>query len=359
MSEQENALSQPTAPTSIRRWLPLIVAATVIALVAGGLGAFAYRKLAPQPGTCDVQQLATKVQPSLVWVQTDGEPREALGSGVIIRADGVILTNAHLVTVAKVGPITVLLPSGERLPAKLVGSDPISDLAVLKVDRGKLPAMPLAWGEKLALGQPLAALGSPLGEFVTLPTVTIGAFNRNVLAPKAGGGMTYLTDSIQLNAPMTEAVSGGAVVTCDGQLIGIATAVSIPPEIDYSGWGVSFGYAIPATIAYRVSQELLADGTATHPWTGLSVAQVSADVAVRHDGQPGLFVQTATTGSPATTAGLKSGDLITSLNGQAATSASYSRLLLAAKVGDQVAVAYLRDGQPHQATITLTEQPAN
>ncbi|MBU4418149.1 MAG: S1C family serine protease [Actinobacteria bacterium] len=356
MSEQEKSLSQPTAPSSVRGWLPLIAGATVIGLASGVLGAVAYKELGDQPGSCDPQRLAVKVQPSLVTVTATGNA-SPVGNGVIVQADGVILTNAHQLGAGTPSSLSVQLPSGEQLTAKLVGTDPVSDLAVLKVDRVQLPALPLAWGEVVKVGQPVVALGSPLNQRSTLTSGLISAVNQNVAAAKTGGGVTILQDSLQLDTPISDPLTGGALVSCDGQLIGLSTAVPIPPKADTASWSRDLGYAIPATIARRVSQELLANGTATHPWTGLSVAQVSADIAVRHDGQPGLFIQTAATGSPATTAGLMAGDLITSLDGQTATSASYSRLLLTAKVGDQVSVAYLRDGQAHQATITLTEQP--
>jgi len=357
VSEQEKALSQPTPPTSFRGWLPLIAGATVIGLAAGVLGAVAYKELGDQPGSCDPQRLAVKVQPSLVTVIADGSA-SPLGNGVIIQADGVILINAHQLG-STPSSLSVQLPGGEQLPAKLVGADPVSDLAVLKVDRVQLPALPLAWGEVVKVGQPVVALGSPLNQHSTLTSGLISAVNQNVAAARADGGITILQDSLQLDTPISDPLTGGALVSCDGQLIGLSTAVPIPPKADAASWNRDLGYAIPATIARRVSQELLTDGTATHPWTGLSVAQVSADIAVRHNGQPGLFVQAATAGSPAATAGLMAGDLITSLDGKAATSASYSRLLLTAKVGDQVQVAYLRGGQTHQASITLTEQPAN
>jgi putative serine protease PepD len=294
----------------------------------------------------------------MVTVLSAGGDLVPVENGVIIQADGVILTNAHPLGSATPAALSVVLPSGEQLPATVIGIDAVSDLAVLKVERAQLPAMPLAWGEPLSIGEPVVALGSPLNEQSTVSGGIISALNRNVAAGTASGGITTLQDSLQLDVPLTDALSGAAVVNCDGQLIGLGTAVPVPANVDVAAWSAAVGYAVPSTIARRISQELLATGKATHPWTGLSLTQVSADIAVRHDGQPGLFVQATNAHGPAATAGLAAGDLITALNGEAATSASYSRLLLTATVGDSVSVSYLRDGQTHQATVAITEQSA-
>jgi putative serine protease PepD len=341
-----------------RKWWPQIGAAIVIALVAGALGAAAYKELDDQPGSCDAQLLSIQVQPSVVaLVPTTGETTP-VGNGVIIQADGVILTNATLLTGVKDGALSVLLADGETVAAKVIGTDPTSDVAVIKIDRTGLPAMPLSWNEALKVGEPVVAVGSPLSTQSTVASTVISTLNRNVAAPKAGGGSTTLPDLIQVNAPINDTLAGGALVTCEGQLVGLSSSIQTPPDTQIRAGDQDFGYAIAATIARRISQELLTNTKATHPWSGLGTAQVTTDAALRLHSQPGLYVQVVTANSPAAAAGLATGDLITSLNGAAATSASFSRLSLTAQVGDQLAVSYLRGGQTHQANLTLVEQPA-
>jgi putative serine protease PepD len=346
----------PGSGPAWRKWWPQISGAIVIGLVAGALGAMGYKELGDQPGSCDTQRVADLVQPSLVLVVPDGDG-SSIGNGVIIQADGVILTNATVLAAATHPSLGVVLADGEKLAATVIGSDPASDVAILKVDRTQLPALPLSWNEPLQIGQPAVAVGSPLNRQSTLTSALLSALNRNVSAPKAGGGNTTLPDLIEVNTPISDALTGSALVTCEGRLIGLSTAIQTPAGAAASGGDSGFGYAIPVTIARRVSQELLTTAVATHPWLGLEVGQVSADAALRHRGQPGLYVQAVTAAGPASIAGLRPGDLITSFNGEPATSASLSRLFLTASVGTTVSVSYLRAGQTQQASLTLVEQP--
>ncbi|MCA0294315.1 MAG: trypsin-like peptidase domain-containing protein [Actinobacteria bacterium] len=341
-------------------WAELIGIGVALALAGGGLGALAAIKLSPAPGSCDTTRVATAALPSVVTVFVQGRAGSGSGSGAIIRADGVILTNDHVIAAAATsGTIEVLLDNGERQPARLVGTDPLTDLAVLKIDRNKLPTLLLAPREPLTVGQPVVALGAPLGLSGTVTSGIVSALGRNVPAPKAGGGTTVLMGSIQTDASINPGNSGGPLVTCEGRLVGVNTAISTVPNADGTAGGgsVGIGFAVPASTAQRIVDQLLADGRATHPWIGAQTAEITPDTADRFGTKAGLFVQAVTAGGPAATAGLAEGDVITSIAGGSATNVSLAWLLVSAKVGDQVPVEYVRDGASHQATITLAEQP--
>jgi len=342
-------------------WLELIGLALVLALAGGALGAVGAIKLSPTAGSCDAARQSASVLPSVVTIFITGSGGSGSGSGAVIRADGVVLTNDHVIAAAAgSGTIEVLLNSGERIPARLVGTDPITDLAVLKVDRNKLPTLLLSPRERLQVGQPVVALGAPLGLSGTVTAGIVSALNRNVPAPKSGGGTTVLVGAIQTDASINPGNSGGPLVTCEGRLIGVNTAISTVPNAQgVSGGGsVGIGFAVPATTAQRVVDELLSAGRTTHPWIGASTAEMSQDLADRFGSRAGLLVESVTAGGPAATAGIVPGDVITSLGGSPATGAALGWLLATAKVGDVVPVEFYRDGAVHSAQLTLVEQPA-
>ena len=342
-------------------WVEVIGIALSLALVSGGLGALAALKLYPTAGSCDAARLSASVLPAVVTVFVSGPGGSGSGSGAVIRADGVVLTNDHVIAAgATSGTIEVLLNSGERIPAHLVGTDPITDLAVLKVERNKLPTLLLSPRERLQVGQPVVALGAPLGLSGTVTAGIVSALNRNVPAPTSGGGTTVLVGAIQTDASINPGNSGGPLVTCEGRLIGVNTAISTVPNAEgVSGGGsVGIGFAVPATTAQRVVDELLSTGRTTHPWIGANTVEMSQDLADRFGSRAGLLVESVTAGGPAATAGIQPADVITSLAGSPATGAALGWLLATAKVGDVVPVEFFRDGTVRQAQLTLAEQPA-
>ena len=341
-------------------WLELAGFATLLALAGGGLGALAAMRLSPAPGACDTTRVATAALPSVVAVFATGPQGSGSGSGAIIRADGVVLTNDHVVAPsAEVGTIEVLLNSGERLPARLVGTDPITDLAVLKLNRNKLPALLLAPREPLTVGQPVVALGAPLGPAGTVTSGIVSALGRDLPVARAGGKDGILTGAIQTDAAINPGNSGGPLVTCDGRLVGVNTDVSTVLDAGgvVAGGSVGIGWAVPASTAQRIVDELLATGRATHPWIGARTVQVSQDTADRFGTSAGLFVQEVDPDGPAAAAGLQAGDVITTLAGEPATGVSLGWLLVSAEVGDTLAVEYARAGVPGESTLTLAEQP--
>lgn len=341
-------------------WLELIGIAVALALVGGGLGGLAAIKLSPAPGSCDTTRVATAALPSVVTVFVTGADASGSGSGAIIRADGVVLTNDHVIAAAATsGTIEVLLNNGEKLAADLVGTDPLTDLAVLKLDRNKLPTLLLAPREPLTVGQPVVALGAPLGLSGTVTSGIVSALGRNVPVPKANGGTTVLAGAIQTDASINPGNSGGPLVTCEGRLVGVNTAISTVPNASGVGGGgsVGIGFAVPASTAQRIVDELLANGRATHPWIGATTAEVTPDIADRFGTSAGLFVQEVASGGPADIAGLEPGDVITRIGGESAHTVSLAWLLVSAKVGDEVAVEYVREGASRTTSLTLVEQP--
>lgn len=341
-------------------WLELLGLALAVTLGGGALGALAAIELSPAPGACDTTRVATAALPSVVTVYASGTAGAGSGSGAVIRADGVVLTNDHVIaTAAEAGTIEVLLNNGEKLPARLVGTDPITDLAVLKLERNKLPTLLLAPREPLVVGQPVVALGAPLGLSGTVTSGIVSALNRNVPVPTAGGGTTVLAGSIQTDAAINPGNSGGPLVTCEGRLVGVNTAISTVPDASGTGGGgsVGIGWAVPASTAQRIVDELLASGRATHPWIGAQTVEISPDTADRFGTTAGLFVQAVAPGGPAAAAGLREGDVITRVNGEQATSVSLAWLLVSAGVGDDVELEFVRAGSPATATLTLVEQP--
>jgi len=356
MSEPASWWRRPASLT----WSTLIAIAAAVTVVAGGLGAVAAVTLTAGPGSCNTERVASQALPAVVTVLVSASGSSGSGSGSIITSDGMVLTNDHVIAPAATsGTIEVLLNDGTKLPSRLVGTDPLTDLAVLKVERTGLPTLQLAPNENLRVGQPVVALGAPLGLSGTVTSGIISALNRNVPAPKAGGGTTVLVGSVQTDAAINPGNSGGPLVTCSGTQIGVNTAISTVPNSDGTAGGgsVGIGWAVPAATAQRISSELIADGRASHPWLGLSASEISADVAARFKAASGLFVQAVDAGGPAATAGLRAGDVIIRLNGGSATSMALSALRLSAAVGDQVGVDYVRDGATASATITLAEQP--
>ncbi len=326
------------------------------AVIGGGIVQLA----APVPGACDARRVAEEALPAVVTVFVKSPDGNGSGSGAIIGSDGLILTNDHVIaTGVEKGTIEVLLTGGRTAEASVVGTDPVTDLALLQIEGRRLPTLSLAPGEPLQVGQPVVALGAPLGLSGTVTAGIISALGRNIPAPTSTGGTTVLAGAIQTDASINPGNSGGPLVTCGGRLIGVNTAISTVPNADGTAGGgsVGIGFAVPASTAQRVVTELQANGRVTHPWMGIAVSEITDETAIDFDTQPGLFVQQVVPGSPAEAAGLLTGDIITKLNGGAATSVSLAWLLVSARVGDAVTIGYLRGTTSGETTLTLVEQP--
>ena len=268
-----------------------------------------------------------------------GELQHALGSGVIVRADGYILTNHHVVENAE--EIKVDLTNRQTYSAKLVGSDPPSDLAVLKVDAGNLPMLPLGNSEQVRIGDVVLAIGNPLG---LGETVTAGIISAKGRATGSSDGS--FQDFLQTDAPINQGNSGGALVNTRAELIGINSQILSP-----TGGNIGIGFAIPCNMARTVMEQLIATGTVRRSMLGVGVQTVTSDLAAGFgmNGVRGILVNSVVPGGPADHAGIKTGDVITAINGTAVNDANALRnLVSSASPGSDLTLTVVHDGKEQQ-----------
>ena len=353
-----------------------IVLAIVLAVVAGFLGGIFGGRLFPTGSSrassisstastdsvCSAVQVTNKVMPAIVTISVESGLTGGVGSGEIVRSDGYIVTNNHVISAAADrGTIEVQYSSGATVPAKLVGRDPRSDLAVLKVEHSTpLPTVPLGNSENLQVGQPVVALGSPLGLSGSVTSGIISALGRTVPVPSDNGTTALLAGAIQTDAAINPGNSGGALVNCSGQLIGVNTAIAtVPNESGESGGGsVGIGFAIPVNLMSSITDQLISTGHASYPYFGVSVAPIPSAVAERFGITDGLFVQSVVPGGPMDEAGIMQGDVILEVDGIPATSPDVlNHVTTLRKAGDKVPVKYSRDGKEHTTTVTLQTAP--
>lgn len=351
--------ASPREPRAGRRVGALLVGT---ALVAGGVGGGAVYGLgrAVAPDTCDVAGVARSVLPGVVTVLVDGAVGNGSGSGAILTRDGTIVTNDHVIAAAAAGGgrISVVLSSGETEEATLVGTDAKTDLAVLRVEATDLPTVALGEPTALSVGQQVVALGAPLGLSGTVTSGIVSALDRDISAPTASGGTTVLAGTIQTDASINPGNSGGPLVDCAGRLVGINTVIATVPDASGTAGGgnVGIGFAVPAGTVRRITDELVQHGRATHPWLGLTLREIPAEV-LPPGVEGGLFVQGVTAGGPGAKAGVAPGDAIVAIGGGPATSFTKGRLLATAAVGDPVELTILRQGARGTAWVTLAEAP--
>jgi Do/DeqQ family serine protease len=275
--------------------------------------------------------------------------RQGLGSGVIVRTDGKILTNHHVVDGAD--RIRVELTDGRTFEARVVGSDAPSDLAVLEVQASGLPAIPLGNSDDVRVGDVVLAVGNPMG---VGQTVTMGIVSAKSRATGLGNGS--FEDFIQTDAPINRGNSGGALVSTRGQLIGINSQILSP-----SGGNIGIGFSIPANMARHVMESLLAEGRVRRGMLGVNVQSVSPDIAssLGIAAARGALVSGVSADGPAAKAGLQRGDVITSIDGATVESSNDLRNRIAAvKPGTPVRLGVLRNGKEQNITATLSELPA-
>ncbi|MER7365587.1 S1C family serine protease [Nonomuraea wenchangensis] len=306
-----------------------------------------------------VAEVAAKVQPSVVMIQ--GQSGE--GSGVVLSEDGLILTNNHVVVGAGQGggQMTVKFSDGKTAKASVVGTDPATDLAVIRAEGASgLTKATLGDSDQLKVGDDVLAIGSPLGLDGSVTrgivsaldrTLTVGGEQRRQLPPGWGQEQqgqseepTTIGGAIQTDASINPGNSGGALVNAAGELIGINTAIAS----EAAGGGV--GFAIPVNTAKQVADQLISSGKVTHAFLGVSVTDATGDV-------PGALIREITAGSPAEKAGLRQGDLITKINDKAVDGGdTVVGQVRGFKPGQAVKITYMRDGQAHDATVTLVEK---
>lgn len=364
---------------SSRRRGAALLAATALAagLVGGGVGAAvtaanddprapvsaldvrtASTATGQQAPAGTVEQVAAALLPSVVSIAVRTSAGGGEGTGVVLDADGLVLTNNHVVAAAaEGGTVTVTSNDGSSAAARILGRDPVTDLAVLRADglAGLVPAR-LGDSGSLAVGEDVVAIGSPLGLSGTVTSGIVSALNRPVRAggsPTASADRTSVIDAIQTDAAVNPGNSGGPLVDRDGAVIGINSAIaSLGAGAGGQAGSIGLGFAIPIDQARDIARQLVESGTAEHAQLGVSVGD---SAAVGSSSAPaGAVIAAVQPGSGATDAGLRERDVVTKVDDRRVDSAD---ALIAAvrshRPGDEVTVTYLRGGATRTATVTL------
>jgi putative serine protease PepD len=410
-AEQHPAFVKPTPKRSAT--VGVIAALAVGALVGGVSGAgvtfWATSLNAGSPVVADsspttitvndaqdatqVTAVAAKASPSVVTISVNSDSAGGTGSGVVLSADGYILTNTHVVTLdgAVANPtISVQTNDGRLLTATIVGTDPISDLAVIKVDDvTDLQPATFADSGELNVGDTAIAIGAPLGLAGTVTNGIVSALNRSITiassaAPEEsdtdGGEQapegnspydffnfdvpgqdapTATNSTISLSVIQTDAAinpgnSGGALLNSDGEVIGINVAIASAGQSSGQSGSIGVGFAIPSNLAQRVADELIKNGTATHGLLGASVADVQDDPNQTDATVVGASISELTQGGAAAAAGLKVGDIITGFDGLPITGKTdLTAQVRSLAAGATATVTYVRDGKVDTVEVTL------
>ncbi len=403
---------QPTASAAPKRnGVGMLVAALAIGALVGGGSAAGVMAIAgaqnqgtpssvssPQnvvvnntDSVTEITAVAAKATPSVVTISVAGETGAGTGSGVVLSEDGYVLTNTHVVTLdGETGhpQIQVTMSDGTLYAASIVGTDPISDLAVIKLENASgLTALKFADSSKINVGDTAIAIGAPLGLSGTVTNGIVSALNRSITvassavpetpegdsttpddgsgqapfdfwnnlpgqeqqAPSANSGSISLA-VVQTDAAINPGNSGGALLNSKGELIGINVAIATAGDSSASG-SIGVGFAIPSNLAERVANELIENGTATH---GLLGATVSPAASVEGSTTVGAYIADVTAGGPAATAGLQKGDVITGFNGVPITDANdLTAQVRTVEGGGDASLTYVRDGKSYDVEVTL------
>lgn len=379
--------TQPVAPTQPaqqrRRTGTIGVLATAIvlsALVGGGTAFGVAHYLSPQTSSTPTRTAeaatgggqvrviqgstsapdwaitAAHASKSAVSIQVAAGRGSSSGSGVILDKAGHIVTNNHVVEGGSQGQILVQV-GVRRFGATIVGTDPYSDLAVLKLDNPSSDLTPITFADsdKLTVGDPVMAIGNPLGLSGTVTTGIVSALNRPVST--GSEQQAVVTNAIQTSAAINPGNSGGALVNANGELVGINTAIaSLGSNQGGQSGNIGIGFAIESNLVRTITQQIIQKGSADHAWLGVSAedsaAETSGSLIV------GARVTQVTQDSPAAKAGLAVGDLITSISGRPVSSLeSLVAVVRAQDIGEEVEVGYIRSGKENSVRIALAESP--
>ncbi len=362
---QQSTAFTPPPPNRGSRIIAIAAAvALVVGVIAGSLAALTV--LAADDGTGgentpaigngpdprirsgSVADVAQRLLPSVVQLKVDGDDGRGTGSGFVIDGAGHILTNNHVVSsAAGGGTIEVVTDKGATATARLVGRSPAYDLAVVKVDGLTAPAVQFGQSALAVVGQDVVAIGSPLGLAGTVTSGIVSAKNRPVTA--GGQGEISYINALQTDAAINPGNSGGPLVDMSGRVIGVNSAIAtVRGEDQGSGGNIGLGFAIPIDQARRTAEQLIATGKASYPVIG-------ANVDPEFEG--GARIREVLPGSPALRAGVKQGDVVTTIDGQLVDSAEALIVAIRAhKPGERVLLNIERDGKTVQVTVTLGQQ---
>jgi putative serine protease PepD len=318
--------------------------------------------------------IAARLLPSVVSVNVKGAQESDTGSGVVLRSDGYILTNNHVVAAAAngKGSVSTTFQDGSSASARIIGTDSLDDLAVIKVAKTDLKPAVLGSDADVKVGDPVLAVGSPLGLSGTVTSGIVSALNRPVVTsddtqptnPFGGNGGSQaatnptVIDAIQTDAAINPGNSGGPLVNGSGEVIGINSAIASLGSDTLSGGtqsgNIGVGFAIPIDEAKTVASELITSGKAVHPLLGVTLTDKQAS-----SGTDQAIVHSVVKGGPAAKAGLKAGDVITAIN---STATAGDDAVIAAirshQPGQTISVTYSRGGSSHTVQVTLTQQSA-
>ncbi len=280
--------------------------------------------------------------------QEDQPQREnSLGSGVIVSEQGLILTNHHVVEAAD--EIEVALADGRTMPARVVGTDPETDLAVLKVDVKDLPAITFADSEKSSVGDVVLAIGNPFGVGQTVTQGIISALGRNHL------GINTFENFIQTDAPINPGNSGGALIDTDGNLVGVNSAI-----YSRSGGSMGIGFAIPVSLAKQVMEQIIRQGSVTRGWIGIEAQDITPELAesFKLPQTSGSLIAGVVSKSPAERAGLRPGDILLEIDGhQVVDSSSMLTLISGLKPNKQAMLKISRNEKELNIPVVIGKRP--
>jgi putative serine protease PepD len=368
---------QPVPPQKRSRAGALTAGALAVAVVSAGIGggvAMLVQPDRPSAGSSasgaapsvpaaslpagSVEQVAAKVVPSVVKLETDMGRASEEGSGVILSSDGLILTNNHVVSAATNGPgrpggaqTKVTFANGRTTGFSVVGTDPSSDIAVVRADNvSDLTPITIGSSSNLRVGQDVVAIGSPLGLEGTVTTGIISALNRPVAAGGDANNQNTVLDAIQTDAAINPGNSGGALVNMNGELVGVNSAIATlggDAGAQAQSGSIGLGFAIPVDQAKRIADELIKNGTAAHASLGV---QVGNDAAT-----DGARIVEVTPGGAAAAAGLPSGVVVTKVDDRVINSADALVAAVRSRApGDQVTLTFLDpSGKPQTVQVTL------
>jgi len=377
--EQQWPPAPPEAAAPVRRragaarWLGAGTAVLVVGLVGGLAGGALYDRLddapaatypdvalpAPPAGTTarpagSVAGIAAAALPSVVSLQIQGAEGEGTGSGFVLDARGFVLTNNHVVAGARPDGITVVFEDGVQVPGEVVGADASYDLAVVRVERAGLRALTMGDSAAVVVGDPVVAVGAPLGLQGTVTEGIVSALKRPVTAGEASGDVSYI-QALQTDAAINPGNSGGPLLDAQGQVIGVNSAIAQLPGQASAGGSIGLGFSIPSNQARRTAEQLIQTGRAVHPVIGVSLdpaytgAGVKVLAAAAPDGTPAVVP-----GGPADEAGVRPGEVILAIDGRPVTTSEELIVdIRAREPGDTVTLAVQRGGGSEDVQVTL------
>lgn len=277
----------------------------------------------------------------------ENQPESSLGSGVIVSEKGLILTNNHVV--ASADEIEVALADGRKLSAQVVGTDPDTDLAVLQVDAKKLPAITFAAADKLSVGDVVLAIGNPFGVGQTVTQGIVSALGRNHL------GINTYENFIQTDASINPGNSGGALIDAEGNLVGVNSAI-----YSRNGGSMGIGFAIPASIARQVMEQIALTGSVTRGWIGIEAQDITPELAesFKLAQARGSLIAGVLRNSPAEEAGIKAGDILLAINDkEISDSSSMLNLIAVLKPNEKAVLKIARAQREIEVKVTVGKRP--